>query len=161
MVRFGLVKRRLRRERVSCLDDLAAVVEVSAESNVAELVGREDGTRNIPVYNWSEFLAPHFKKVPQLKSYHHMTFSSEAPGALVLKLAADSEEELLQLLRDGWQPSPRDLPAVIPPPGLTMDRQWYLYNHIREYCTEATKDVVCPRPTSPRTSMSAEGTEGR
>ena len=44
---FGLLKRRLQWERVSCLKDLIAVVEVSGEVNSAELVGREDGTRYV------------------------------------------------------------------------------------------------------------------
>ena len=112
---FGLVKRRLRRERVSCLKDLVTVVEASAEANVAELVGYEDGTCLIPVFNWSEFLAPHFKKVPRLKTYHHMSIRHEALGIMSLKVAADSREEQLQLLRDHWAPSPGELPAAIPP----------------------------------------------
>ena len=74
-----MIKKRLQREMVSCLDDLAVVVEVLAETNVTELVGREDSTHYIPVYNWSEFLLPHFMKVPNFK-YHHVTFSSEVPS---------------------------------------------------------------------------------
>ena len=76
---FGLLKKRLRREKVSYLDDLTAVVEASAEANVAQLVGSEDGMTYVPMYNWSAFLAPHFRKVPRLKQYHHVTVSCEAP----------------------------------------------------------------------------------
>ena len=138
-----------RREKVSCLDDLAKVVEASAEPNMAELVGREDGTVYVPTYGWSSYLAPHFRKVPQLKTYHHITISCEAPGVARLKLAADSEEEQLELLRDEWTPAATELPPVLPPPGLTLERQRYLYHHIRDYCTESTKDTVCPRPQQP------------
>ena len=143
---FGLLKRRLRREKVSCLDDLVRVVEASAEANVADLVGREDGTMYIPTYAWSSFLGPHFRKVPRLKQYHHITISCGTPGSVRLKLTADSEEEQLTLLRDQWMPAAHCLPPVLPPPGLSAERQWYLYNNIRDYCTEATKDTVCPRP---------------
>ena len=148
---FGLLKRRLRRERISCLEDLAAVVEASGDVNSAQLVGREDGTRHVPIYSWSAFLSPHFRKIPQLKRYHHITISSEAPGTLSLKLAADGETEQLHLLRDGWEPTSDELPPVLPPCHLTPERQWYLYNHIREYCLEATKDIVCPKPLTPHT----------
>ena len=154
---FGLVKRRLRREMVSCLDDLAAVVEASAEANVAQLVGSEDGVTYVPVYNWSAFLAPHFRKVPRLKQHHHVTVSCEAPGIVSLKLAANSGEEQLQVLWNGWASSWDDLPAVIPPPDLTRERQWYLHDHIRDYCTESTRDVVCPRPASSRPGSSVDG----
>ena len=147
---FELVKRRLRREKVNCLDDLAAVVEASAEANVAQLVGSEYGVTYVPVYNWSAFLAPHFRKVPRLKQYHHLHVSREAPGTVSLKLAANCEEEQLLLLKDGWAPSRDELPAVIPPPGLTIERQWYLHDHIRAYCSESTRDIVCPdRPHLP------------
>ena len=151
---FGLLKRRFRRESVSCLDDLVATVEASGEVNVAELVGREDGTAYIPVYSWSTYLAPHFKRIPKLKQFHHITVTCEAPDTVSLKLAADGDEERLQLLRDGWAPTSDDLPPVVPPPGLTSERQWYLYDHIREYCTEATKDIVCPRPPPRQTGRS-------
>ena len=153
---FGLVKRRLRRERVSCLSDVAAAVEVSAEANTAVLVGSEDGTPYVPVYNWSAFLAPHFRKVPGLKQYHHLTIRCEASGTVLLKMTADCGEEKLPLLRDGWVPCARDLPAVIPPPGLSRERQQYLHDHIRDYCTEVTKDIVCP---SPQTSCSGDGVD--
>ena len=149
---------------MSCLDDMARVVEASAQTNVAELVGREDGTIYIPMYSWSTFLAPHFRRVPQLKKYHHITISCEDPGAVGLKLAADGEEEHLQLLKDGWTPHSADLPVVIPPPGLSRERQWYLHDHIRDYCTDQTKDIVCPRPAAPRARGPENGvntTEGK
>ena len=161
---FGLLKRRLRRERVSCLDDLATVVEASGEVNIAQLVGREDGTTYVPVYSWASFLAPHFRRIPQLKKYHHITISCENPRVVSLKLAADSSTETLQLLRDGWAPTLDDLPCIVPPPRLTPERQWYLYNNIREYCTEHTRDIVCPKPLSPQVSRSEDShdtSEGR
>ena len=131
---FGLVKRRLRRERVSCLQDLAAVVEASAEANVAELVGTEDGATNIPVYNWSTFLAPHFRKIPRLKTYHHISISHVAPGTLSLKLAADSGEEQLPLLKHQWAPTVCDLPAIIPPPGLSRQTVVLLWHQLCVTC---------------------------
>lgn len=40
---------------------------------------------------------------------------------------------------------------MIQPAGLTPTRQWYLYNEIRQYCTDSTKDLVCPLSTVPHT----------
>ena len=42
---------------------------------------------------------------------------------------------------------PKHGPQEITPPGLPLQRQWYLFNHIREYVKDALRDVVCPRPT--------------
>ena len=40
---FGLLKQRLRRCRVDCLDDIVDVVESSADVNSAQLVGAQSG----------------------------------------------------------------------------------------------------------------------
>ena len=48
---FGLIKQRYRRSDVSCLDDIAHVVQSStvvSGVNVPVLVGHEDGTVNVP-----------------------------------------------------------------------------------------------------------------
>ena len=143
---FGVLKRRFRRERVNCLDDLAAVVEASSTSNTVQLVGQEDGTSYVNIYDWTSFLAPHFKRIPGMKQYHHFEISSDMPGVLKLKLFADSTQASLTLLCDNWAPSADDLPSAIPPPGLSVERQQYLYHSIRPYCTADTQDVVCPLP---------------
>ena len=86
---FGVLKRKFRREKVSCLDDLAAVVEASSVSNTAQLVGQENGTTYVNMYDWTPFLAPHFKKIPGMKQYHHFEITSDMPGVLRLKMFAD------------------------------------------------------------------------
>ena len=40
------------------------------------------------------------------------------------------------------------LPEQIPLKGLSLDKQWYLHEHIREYCTtEEAADSTCPKPS--------------
>lgn len=39
------------------------------------------------------------------------------------------------------------LPELKPAPGLSTERQWYLYDEIREFCNPEFKDVVCPEPS--------------
>ena len=108
---FGVLKRRFRRERVDCLDDLVTVVEASAVSNTAQLVGREDGTTYVNMYDWTPFLAPHFKRISGIKQYQ---ISSSIPGVLKLKLFADSDPVEFILLRTNWTPSACDLPTDLP-----------------------------------------------
>ena len=107
--------------QVHCLDNLVTVVEASAVSNTAQLVGWEDGTTYVNMYDRTPFLAPHFKRIPGMKQYHHFEISSSIPGVLKLKLFADSEPVEFTLLRTNWTPSTCDLPAVIPPPGLSYE----------------------------------------
>ncbi|KAI4794620.1 hypothetical protein KUCAC02_031949 [Chaenocephalus aceratus] len=40
-------------------------------------------------------------------------------------------------------------PTELTPPGLDGKRQWYLFEKIREFCTEDTKDITCPKPSTP------------
>ena len=143
---FGIIKQRFRRSVVSCLDDLAQVVNSSADHNFAQLAGREDGSEVIPVYEWTAFLKGHFRKIPAIKSYHHFTVKSDKPDSLFLKEYGDSIEKEMKFRRDNWKPSPEELPPITPPPGLSPERQWYLYDSIRQFCTPQTKDKVCPFP---------------
>ena len=45
-----------------------------------------------------------------------------------------------------------EFPGVITPSGLSLKRQWYLYNKLREYCHLKTQDLVCPMPATPEQS---------
>ena len=50
---FGLFKRLYKRTEITSLDDIAQVVERSAQCNHAQVVGHLDGTSVVPFYNWS------------------------------------------------------------------------------------------------------------
>ena len=79
--------------------------------------------------------------------FQHFRFTHEEPGVVYVKSSGCGAEKRITLLKDTlWQPSPSDLPSVIVPNGLSLERQWYLYTKIREFCPEAVKDLVCPKP---------------
>ena len=144
---FGLLKRLYKRTFVSCLKDIADVVDSSADVNVSQLMGTQSGETVVPTYDWSTFLSVHFRKIPQLKSFHHFMFSAQHPGTVSLKNYSDSEETTFHMLSDDdWYTTISGLPSVIPPSGLPSTRQWYLYQQIREYCRAGTEDLTCPRP---------------
>ena len=147
---FGLLKQKFRRTFTSSLLDLVEVVNASADVNIAQLVGTENGEVIVPTYDWSIFLGEHFCKLPQFKTYHHFQFSSALPGVVLLKKFSDSESITFKILTNlEWAPSPESLPTIIHPSGLSVPRQWYLYNQIREYCRPGTEDMVCPLPKDP------------
>ena len=47
---------------------------------------------------------------------------------------------------------PDILPEVVQPRSLTAEKQWYLYEKIREFCPGASKDKTCPLPSVPKPS---------
>ena len=95
----------------SYLSDLERAVSVSADANVSQLNGRQC--------------------LPVIKQYRHICISADQPGCVCVKLESDSEDQHISLLNDHtWTPSPTDLPAVVPPSGLSIERQWYLHNQI-------------------------------
>ena len=132
---FGLFKRRYKRTFVSSLQDIATVVS--------------DGTVEVPVYNWADFFSGRFRKVQKITTYHHFSFSSSTPGVVSLKEYSDTEPSSCCFLLDtDWAPSATELPAAIPPSGLSLQRQWYLHKEIREFCRPGTEDLVCPLPAT-------------
>ena len=138
---FGLFKHKFRRTFVSSLEEVADVVNKSADVNVAQLVGTQAGEPIVPVYDWAFYFGGHFRTVPQLKLYHH---SNSQPGTVVLKEFMDSVEKSYTLVVDDeWS---TELPLVIKSSGLSLSRQWYLFAQISEYGRPGTEDLTCPKP---------------
>ena len=74
---FGLFKQKYCRAFVSSLQDIVDTVNNSADVNTAQIVGSQDGEMVVPMYNWSSFLQPHFRRVPKIKSHQHFMFSTD------------------------------------------------------------------------------------
>ena len=115
---FGLVKRKFRKAPVSSHD--------SAACNVCQLVGAQDGRVLIPTRDWAGFLSSYFRRLDDIKQYHHFHFEQDHPGAVFLRKTAVAEEER-KLLRVAWRPSVVDKPPSITPQGLSYERRKYLY----------------------------------
>ena len=162
---FGLLKQKFRKTPVGCLEDLVRVVNQSATTNTAQLVGKEDGTTIVEQFDWAGFFQPYFRRgaFDGIKSWHHLVFSSETPGQAVVRSHCNSEEKTIPLLKKqhlGWKPHPDTMPDILPPPGLPLERQRYRYEKIREFVPDQHKDTVCPTPVAwpPITAISQEDT---
>jgi hypothetical protein len=93
---------------------------------------------------WSHTLS-HF---PGVKKMHHFRFSVDSPGVIYYRIAPDEAEQSFELLRTpGRFPSPTEIPEI-EPPGLTFERQRYLFEKIREFVKAESQDVTYPRPDS-------------
>ena len=147
---FGLLKKRYRRTKVGGLSDLCSVVNDSAAVNIAQPTGLEDGSVVVTTYNWQEYFSQFCTKVKGIKKLHHLRFSSSSPGFIFVKERAGDTEVKRSILKDAnWKPQADQLPPVLPPSGLSLQRQWYLYEKIREFCPDHLKDTTCPRPGGP------------
>lgn len=145
---FGLLKQRYRRCAINCLDELVEAVESSANVNVAQLVGNQEGATRVPTYDWCGFFQPHFKTLKNITTYHHFSFMSTGRGVVTVKQFADTEETDVTILKShNHHFSTSVLPDIIIPPGLSDERKVYLYEKIREYVSDEAKDIVCPRPS--------------
>ena len=140
---FGLLKRKFRRTKVDCLEDLAVVIEQSSTVNTSVCVGNENGDVHVPTYDWTSFLAPHFSKIAGILSFHHFSFSSDQPGVIELKKLNTSLAERLNILKNEC---PEGFPALIHPKGLSKERQQYLFHSIRPFVEPKYRDRVCPEP---------------
>ena len=148
---FGLLKQKYRKTKISSLSDFVDVVQTSATSNMVQLVGSQEGDVIVPFYDWNEHLSPYFSRLEGIKRYQHFTITSTDFGTVKVKqFSSDTETKEIKLLKQSWKPSAKDLPEVVTPKGLSSKRRWYFYDKIREYCSEDSKDLVCPRPHVPR-----------
>jgi len=85
-------------------------------------------------------------KIPFITKYSHFTFEKGKPGYVLCKTSLHDEGELFLmgfiddeiLITD---PAYEEFSTGLPP-----ERQDYLFEKIRDFCTPATKDIVCPRP---------------
>ena len=127
------------------MDDIAEVVSKSADVNFSQLVGTQTGEVVVPMYDWAEFL-DHLNVVPQIKKMHHFHFSKAKKGKVVVQEAVDGEKKEVVIAGESWKPSFNELPRRILPHGLSLERRWYLFNKIREFCSPETRDIVCPCP---------------
>ena len=146
---FGILKKSFKVSFISSLYELARMVDTSSNAGVnkAQLVATHDGRVIVPVYDWSTFLGQYFKKLPNIKKFHHFRFSKDEPGVVYCREFLSSPEQAFFLLRNGVAIPPGSvLPQKINPEGLSEERRNYLYREIRQFCKPGTEDLVAPVP---------------
>ena len=122
---------------------MATIVQNSATMNHVQLVGDQQGNVVVPSYDWAEFLQNRMLLKPSKMA--HFRFSADSPGYVHMKNSGDAiTEQNIKLVKDiPWSPDMSSLPI---PDGLSVKRQWYLYNKVREFCAEEFQDLVYPLP---------------
>ena len=98
---FGIIKKSYKVNYSSSLYEFTNMVDSSPSGiNKAQLVGTHNGTVLIPVYDWASFLEQFFKRLPNIKKYHHFRFSKDEPCRVYFTESNFSPEESLLLLKN-------------------------------------------------------------
>ena len=107
----------------------------------------------VPMFYWSDYFEDKTIKtaLKGISHVHHFHFKYSAPGTLLVKDTIDNKEwRSISLLKSSSrQPSSGDLPHSIVPAGLSLERQYYLYDKIRQFIPIEFLDLVCPEPPQP------------
>ena len=147
---FGLFKQLFKKTKVATIHDIADVVRKSAVVNHPQLIGDYDGSNFVKFFDWSSVFDEHTTAIKGISKFHHFRMSRSTPGYVFVRTGSEDPEKSIKIIRDTtWQPSQNRMPPSIKPPGLPLERQWYLYNKIREFCPDEAKDIVCPLPSQP------------
>ena len=88
---FGLLKKKFHLTKVGTFADIGTVEE-SAIVNIPQVCGTETARVVVPTFDWKTEFALKFKNIPHIKTYHHFRFTGGAPGSVVVKRHADTEE---------------------------------------------------------------------
>ena len=91
------------------------------------------------------YLDTFFKKIPNLKIYHHFRFDKAFPGTVFCKHYLSSKETAINIFKTDRNMQQADLlPSVITPKSISHERAEYLFREIREFCQPGTEDFVAP-----------------
>ncbi|HIE01945.1 MAG TPA: hypothetical protein EYP59_16950 [Thiotrichaceae bacterium] len=156
---FGLILRGYRRSNIDTYEDLVQTILNSSvhSHNTCQPTCNYGGSANSQqlIYrDWSSWLLTFFRKLPDMTSYRHFKIIKNKRGIVLLKKTIDGDETEVQLLKRkvpfGKNRAFR-LPSKIFPKGLSLERQWYLYEQIRMHIPdERDKDATCPKPNKPK-----------
>ena len=153
---FGLIKRKYRKTRVSSVAQLSKVVTDSTQTgrNCVQLAYDPSSGYRVSCYDWKCWLSLFFKAIPLITKYHHFHVSSKNPGTVELKEFSNSSRVMVDILKAGAEVNQLEMPQRIPPPGISLERQNYLFEQIRVFCEPEYADITCPEPSIPNVTLS-------
>ncbi|CAB4383124.1 unnamed protein product [Rhizophagus irregularis] len=153
---FGLIKLKLRASEVQDLSDLVQVVHNSTTGgfNTAQTIYNSNGVQKVLFYKWTEFLNKEFTRIPQILQQHHFEISNQKHGVVNVQTKIEGEKVEITILKKNIIPS-NVFPNLLVPKELSAERQWYLYEQIREHVTHPDKkDQYCSKPLIPKSRKS-------
>ena len=150
---FGLFKLKLRNSEVENLEDLVKVVEKSSIEgyNTAQTIFNGSGTREVHFYKWTEFLNQFYNNIKDISKQHHFSLSADNIGVIELKHEINGDMTTINIMKKDKPSVISSFPKEIVAKGLSAERQWYLYEQIREHVHDPSKkDEFCYKPQVPK-----------
>jgi len=152
---FGLIKRIYRKSKIYTYNQLTEIINKSSPNGhvICQTHRNTSGEPNYKYYRWDKWLLKYFNKLPEIKKFHHFLFNRNNPGEVIVKEELKGKEIRFNLLKNNkaLKEIKSDYPITINPTGLSIERQWYLYDKIREHIpNEIDKNVTCPLPKHPK-----------
>ncbi|CAG8483999.1 45564_t:CDS:1 [Gigaspora margarita] len=132
-----ILKNKLRHS-----NDLINVVHQSIVDgyNQAETVYDSSGNKKIIFYKWSKILSQFFTPIPSILKQYHFILSSKNVGKVEIRTTNDSTSKEINIARANSIPCMKDaFPEVIPAREISLKRQWYLYEEIRQHVQDPFK----------------------
>lgn len=156
---FGIAKKKYRLSQVYTYEQLARVIEDSAQDryNICHRYHETKESDGIIYRDWSNWLSNYFKIIPNITNYHHFLLNSIDGGTLIVKKTVEAEEKKIDILKKPIDCKKSRIypPERLYPAGLSSERQWYLYEQIRQHIpSEIDKNLTCPKPKTPKTKAS-------
>lgn len=140
---FAHIRKLFRRSDVDSVGQFHTLINKSAATN--EAVPFQSAAWKWR--NWKSFLSSQFRAVKGIRQFHHFRVTADDPWAVYLKERIDGEEKPMSIRKRGATPfDATELPEEIIPPGLTLERQQYLYRNVRPYVRPAHQEELCPTP---------------
>jgi hypothetical protein len=149
---FGLLKLKLRKSEIDNLDDLVDIVNNSTLGgyNQAKTIFDKNNNRIVHFYNWTEYLSRHFKPIPNILKYHHFIFHKDNVGKVEIKKTVDGDKQIVNIMKS-QNNGITGFPQEIFPAKLSAERQWYLYEQVRQHVGDPKKkDEYCALPNIPK-----------
>ena len=153
---------RIRRSQVYTYDQLADIVESSSKNGHNVCVRTSENKKSPVIYrDWSSWLSQYFTTFKGISDYHHFRVEKSNPSVFVVKELKDSEEIKVELTKKPFpfnkDHPPKKFPEQLLPTGLSLKRQWYLYDQIRSHIpNESDKNRTCPQPKVPKSEVKNE-----
>lgn len=135
---FGIFKFKYATSNIDTYEDLLQCVVESSPSGHNKAVSAE----NVTWYQWDSYLKPFYRPLVGITQFHHFIICTDC---VKTKKFADSEDvDTFHLL---LKPIDSEMPETIQPVGLTLERQWYIYQNLRSLVTDPGKvDITAPLP---------------
>ena len=148
---FDLLKKAYHRTRVDSMGCIQEVVKNTSHigANKAQLVRSLSGEQLVHLIKWSELFHTFFSSLPSITMCHVFHFDHDFPGKVLAKMrSADPSAQVISIQHpSSILPTPSQFPSEIEPAGLTVERQWYLHDKIRPFCSSnLAADLTCPKP---------------